>query len=327
MHAPLNGYIKTIYVHEGQDVKQGAKLLTIENLDLEQKFQLAQVNKTQAKLNVAYTQQLLKNEHQRLTIYKKIGHDRVVSASAMSSISQKTLLTEKHKLERLSELLKNKYISQAVWEKQEALYKNAQEQVKRAEAMERLQDQALKATDKGLYFTGSKTEGMESDLRAQLDIAEHQVHLHERRTNIYKKLINKLTLRAPFDAKVTQLLKSTGNTTDNKTPVILIENTSAAKTITAYLTQHEVIHIKAASKVSIYIPATGTSYRGKIIEINRTQGFVDEVNAQYRWRDFQTDRSAKVTVSLDERDQKAFNQHAFAGMPAIVYFKKQHHWF
>ena len=114
-----------------------------------------------------------------------------------------------------------------------------------------------------------------------------------------------------------------GNTTDTIKPILLIEKASVNKNITAYLSQKEVLSVGLLQKVKLYIPASGQTYRGKIIEINRTDGFVDEINAQYRWRDFQVDRSAKVTIAILDDEQKAFNQKAFSGLPVIVYFSKK----
>ena len=130
-------------------------------------------------------------------------------------------------------------------------------------------------------------------------------------------------MTAPFSGKVTQILKSEGNTTDNIKPIIFIEKERSEKQIIAYLTQDEIIHIGLES-VKIYLPALGKTYVGNIVEINRTDGFIDEVHAQYRWRDFEIDRSAKVTVEVKQNDRDKFEKIAFAGMPVIVYFPKKH---
>ena len=109
---------------------------------------------------------------------------------------------------------------------------------------------------------------------------------------------------------MTQILKSEGNTTDNMKPIILIEKESEKKQIIAYLTQDEIIHI-GRDNVKIYLPALGKTFVGNIVEINRTDGFIDEINAQYRWRDFQIDRSAKIVVNIQENDS-FFNKSGYA---------------
>ena len=51
-------------------------------------------------------------------------------------------------------------------------------------------------------------------------------------------------------------------------------------------------------------------------------GFIDEVKAQYKWRDFQMDRSAMVSIAIKNTDQIEFNRQAFPGMPVVVYFSR-----
>jgi multidrug resistance efflux pump len=327
MVAPVGGYISKVFVKPGDRVKQGNPLLKVENIDLERELQLARVTSEESNLNVAYYQQLLANEQQRLKIYKKIGHTRVISSQAMVNVSEQERLKAQHNLARFTELHKKNYVSEANLEAEQTKYLNAVEQLTNAKAHHRLEHHALKAINQGMYFTGTKAEGIEQDLFAELKASQQKAKLNADRVNIYELLISKLILRAPFDAKVTQILKSAGNTTDNIKPIIFIENISMNKNIIAYLTQDEIIHIGSSRQVKIFIPSSGKTYRGDILEINRTDGFIDEVKAQYRWRNFQVDRSAMVTISVREMDQNDFNQHAFSGMPAIVYFSKSLHYF
>ena len=323
MVAPVNGYITHVFVAPGGLIKKGAPLLRIENLDLERKLQLARVEVAESKLNIDYYQQLLMNEQERLSVYKKIGATRVDSALTLVNQAKQAVLTAQHDVERFTELNKKNYVSAANLETVRANYLNAQEALNNANARHQLENHSLNAVKEGMYFTGTKTEGISRDLDAELTAAQKRVQLNETRVKIYEALIKKLTLIAPFDGKVTQILKSAGNTTDMVQPLIFIENISVSKQIIAYLTQDEIIHIGASGKVNLYIPSSGKTYHGKIVEINRTDGFIDEVNAQYRWRDFQVDRSARITIAIQNRDQRAFDQDAFSGMPLIAYFSKK----
>jgi multidrug resistance efflux pump len=325
--APAAGYITGVFVTLGEQVKKGDPLLKIENIDLERELLLARVQAEESKLNIDYYQQLLTNEQKRLKIYKDIGHNRVISARALVNISKQTLITTGHNLDRLTKLHKKHYISESNLEAERNKYLSAQEALKDAIAQKRLQKHSLKAVSEGMYFTGTKTEGIERDLYAELEMAKKTSYLNSNKAKIYENLIKKLTLLAPFDGKVTQILKSSGNTTDNIKPILFIENLKTNKHIIAYLTQNEVMHIGTYHKVKIYIPSSGKTYLGDIIEINRTDGFIDEIKAQYRWRDFQIDRSAMVTIDIQDDEQNEFNKQAFSGMPAIVYFSKKYTWF
>jgi multidrug resistance efflux pump len=324
--APASGYITDVFVTSGEKVKKGTPLVKIESIDLERELQLARVQVEESKLNIRYYQQLLMNEQQRLEIYKKIGDTRVISAQTSVTMTEQGLLSAKHNFARVKALHKKHYMSEANLESERTKYVNAQEQSNKAKAQLNLEHHSLNAVHQGMYFTGTKTEGIEHDLYAELEAAQKRAELNENRVKIYERLINKLTLKAPFDGKITQILKSAGNTTDTTKPLIFIEQIKTNKTIIAYLTQDEIIHVGASGLVKIYIPSSGKTYHGKIIDVNRTDGFIDVVKAEYRWRDFQIDRSAMVTISIQKNDQNEFNKQAFSGMPAIVYFSQHFHY-
>ncbi len=321
--SPVGGYVSDVFVASGEQVKKGDPLFKIENIFLEIKLQLARVKMEESKLDIDYYQTLMANESQRLSIYKKIGRNRVVSARSMVGVSKKNVIVAQKTLERFKALHKLNYISHSLMEEKQATYESAQEQLNHALAETNVEKHALNAVNKGMYFTGTKTEGITHDLEAELMSAQKKVALNQRRVRVYETLISRLTLMAPFDGKVTQILKSAGNTADNKSPIIFVEKTSENKKIVAWLTQNEVIHIGKSRIVKIYIPSSGKTYQGRITEINRTDGFIDEVKAQYRWRDFQMDRSAMVSISINTIDQIEFNKHAFSGMPVVVYFSRK----
>ncbi len=320
--APTSGYITEVYVTLGAQVKKGAPILRIENIELERDLNLARVNVLESKLNTNYYKKLITNEQQRLNIYKQIGHNRVISRKTLLNIAKQEVLMAQLNLARYTTLYKKHYVSQTIWEGMQAQYFSAQEKLKNSQAKHRMERHSLNALEQGMYFTGTKTEGIERDLYAELEAFQKRTKLNEERVKIYENLISKLTIIAPFDGKVTQILKSAGNTTDTVKPIIFIENTQANKIINAYLTQDEVMKIGTSRKVKVLIPSSGKTYHGTIIEINRTDGFIDVIKAQYRWRDFQIDRSAMVTIEIQRDDKMEFDKKTFSGMPAIVYFSK-----
>ena len=285
---------------------------------------MARVLVEESKLRVDYYQSLLINEQLRLKIYQKIGNTRVLSAQTLVNQFKQDVLTAQHNAERYTELHKKNYVSDANLEAVLSKSVNTQEALKNAQAQKKMELYSLDALDQGMYFTGTKTEGIENDLNAELEAATKKTILNEKKVKIYEELIDKLTIKAPFDGKVIKILKSAGNTTDEIKPIIYIEKTMENKTILAYLTQDEVIRIGSSKDVSVYIPSSGKKYHGNIVKIDRTDGFLDLVSAQYRWRDFKIDRSAIVTIKMSPSDRHKFNTDAFSGMPAIVYFSK--HW-
>jgi multidrug resistance efflux pump len=321
--APASGYIADIYVRNGQQVKKGDPLVKIENIDLERDLRLALINTKESQLSVKYYQNLLANEQQKLKIYQHIGTSRVISADSRVNSSTQDMLAAEKNLQRLRVLYKKHYISKANWDNEFAKYIRIKEKLRYAKAQKNLENSSLKAVAQGVYFTGNKLEGLEQDLHAELTSAKQKEALNQERVKLYSDLTKKLILKAPFDGTINQVLKSAGNTTDTIKPIVLIEQTRAHKNIVAYLTQNEIAHIGSIEQVKIYLPSTGKVYKGKITEINRTDGFIDVIKAQFRWRNIDMDRSGMVTIDLELEDQKSFNGEAFAGMPAIIYFSKR----
>lgn len=320
--APVGGYITDVFVEPGEIVKKGRPLFTIQHLELDRELQLARVQVEESELLIDYYQQLLINEQKRLKLYQKIGDTRVISAQTLVNQSKQDVLIAQRTADRYTELHKKNYVSDANLEDVLSKSLNTQEALKYAKAQRNLERDSLDALDQGMYFTGTKTEGIEKDLIAELDSAKKKTILNKKRVEVYEAIISKLTMKAPFDGKIIKILKSPGNTTDAIKPIIFIEKTKKNKTILAYLTQDEVIRIGSSKDVKIYIPSSGRKYHGTVLQIDRTEGFIDLVNVQYRWRDFTIDRSAIVTIAIKACDREKFNSDAFSGMPAIAYFSK-----
>jgi multidrug resistance efflux pump len=323
MVAPLNGYISNIYVIQGQKVLKNKPLIKIDNIDLERDLQLARVQLEEAKLNVSYYENLISNEQQRLSIYKNIGSERVISAQTLVNTSKQEVLREEKNVQRMNALYNKHYLSKSDWELELAKFAAAKEKLRNVKAQQNLENHSLHAVDKGMYFTGNKLEGTLEDLEAELKIAQKKVFLNTEKVKIYNNLNNKLLLLSPFDGIVTQIVKMVGSTTDNVKPIILLEPANVSKFIVSYLTQDEITRINTVGIVKLYTPSTGKTYHGYIAGINRTDGFIDLMKTQYRWRDFQIDRSAMIMINIHEKDKKNFDKQTYSGMPIIAYFSRR----
>ena len=321
--APMSGYITEVYVASGDQVKKGMPLLKIENIDLERDLRLAKILVKESTLSIEYYEQLLSHEQQKLKIYKRIGHNRVTSANALVNSSKQDRMAAKKNFERVEVLYKKNYMTKANLESAYAKYVRANEQFRHAKAQQHLQDHSLHAVDQGVFFTGNKLEGTGQHVLAKLEAEKKKKLLNQSRVELYTYLSEKLVLKAPFDGTINQLIKSAGNTTDHINPLVLIEKDNIHRNIIAYLTQKEIAHIGDTRQVKIYLPSTGSVYRGKVTEIDRTDGFVDLVKAQFRWRDLEMDRSGRVIIDIQPSEQIAFDDEAFAGMPVVVYFSKK----
>jgi HlyD family secretion protein len=323
MVAPAAGLISQVYVRQGSLVKKDDPLMKIDSIELERDLELAHLQVDDSKLNITYLQSLLINEEKKLNVYKSIGVDRVTSTRASVDAAAQEIVTTRNVLRSMEFLYKKRYVTMTNLDEAKTNFKRAEGKMKNAISQMNIENNALNAVGIGMYFTGQKLEGTREDINAQIEAAKKRLDLNQERVAIYENMLKKLILIAPFDGKVTQILKSAGNTVDSVKPLLLIEQIHTEKKIIAYLTQQEIMHIGISGKVIVYIPSLGKKYFGKVIDVDRTIGFVDEINAQYRWRDLQTDRSAVVTIGIDKLYQDNFNHEVLTGMPAIIYFTRK----
>ncbi|MBA3661983.1 MAG: HlyD family efflux transporter periplasmic adaptor subunit [Gammaproteobacteria bacterium] len=320
IHAPLSGYISHVYIKQNQVITKGSPLAKVENNDIEKDLQMAKLAFEEAQCTVDYYQTLLRNEQDRLKLYQQVGQNRIAAANATVDIAKAEYTTTKKQFGRLQPLFKKRYLSQSDWDIVEAKLRTADDKLKNVTALMHLEHDALQSVDKGIYFTGNKVEGRIQDLEAEIVAAKKKLSINRARVEMYTQFAQKFVITAPFTGRVVQLFKREGSVIENTKPLLLLQEMGAKKQIVAYLTQNEVTHLRMRARVKVYVPALNQIFHGKVVEINRTHGFVDEVNAQYRFRELGIDRSAQVTIEL--QNSAAKNNKVMAGLPAIVYFSR-----
>lgn len=320
--APVSGYIQKVNVSEGDHVYKGDILMKLENIEMERSASLARLKVEENRLNVNYLQALLAIEQKKMNLYKMIEQHKLSSLDSSYEVSKKAMEQSKSNLVRIKSLKSRHFASEADFEKAMLHYKISRSEMLKSFTDKKIEDQSFHAIEDGMYFTGEKLEGNMNDISARIEAANAQLALDQKRYEIHESLLEKENLHSPFDAEIIDVYKSSGNTTNGMEPIILLMQEGAHKTITAWLTQSEITHIRLSSMARIYLPSKNIFFHGKVARVNRNSGFLDEIKAQFRWRDLQIDRSASVVIEIEPNESGKFNSYAIPGMPAIVYFKK-----
>jgi hypothetical protein len=96
--------------------------------------------------------------------------------------------------------------------------------------------------------------------------------------------------------------------------------------VTAYLNQDEVARTGLGDEVLLYVPALAETLKGKVLQIDRTSGFVQEQNTAqipgYRWRG-SVDRSAQVVIGFKDLRRVADTDRYRSGLPVVVVFPQR----
>jgi hypothetical protein len=128
---------------------------------------------------------------------------------------------------------------------------------------------------------------------------------------------------------VTKILKPSGCAVNRGEVLVIIEKAGEKAVIDAFVTQDDANYLSLGSQASVWIPALDRTYRAQIVKVDRTSGFLSEMQAhlkesqlRYNWRG-QQDRSAYVQVAIVDELSAAEEQAMTGGMPVTVSLAKR----
>lgn len=318
--SPFNGNIGEYYVKAGSKVVPEQPLVRIQDHEIEHELHLEQTNLLAAKNDHGLQTKFLNGEKNKMDIYRNIGETKY--NEALSNVREYTERLEhlKNNHERAKILYSKKFIAKADMDKYEADFETVMHQLDEAKHQLEVHSKALKSIETGHYFSADQLEGELPQQQAHLEHAENQVEVIKHKIKAHEEQIRRRIIKAPFNGHVVKVFRSDTNTVDRGDNLLLLEK-DQARGITAFLTQDEVVEISLDTTVTVYIPAIRQRFTGKVKHIDRTDGFISEVNAEFRPRTI-NDRSALVQVELDNFDIDKGRELLHPGTPAVVYFDR-----
>lgn len=312
---PVDGRISVYPVAIGSRVAQGELLAVVSDPELETKIDSQRVALRLAEAAVKSLLSTIEVERARFADYQVINETdvRIVDAE-VTGLKDELERTEQH-LERIETLLAKGFATQAQLEDARAANALVESRLTSARLMAArkgtLNDAAARRHHNGREFV------VDLDLLAiELETARAKRDAAAAELAIMLERKGALALASPFDGQVVDMMHAANTPLIRGTHVLTIEQTSAP-VVEAYLNQEEVVQIGLGDAATVFLPSVDTRLPARVVEIDRTSGFVDEQEAQYVWRGPQ-DRSARVLLTLDA------DAHGLpSGLPAIVLFERR----
>lgn len=318
--SPFDGVLSQVYVGKDAILKPQEPLVSIKDHELEKLFELEKSNQEQFKAELDLQNKNLAAEKGELKIYADVGTEKIKELKANLN---DWLVRNKNadlQYQRMLALYAKHYISKAELDKSETEHTTIMNQVKEATHQLEAQEGAMAAIKSGHYYSFDKVQSDVPQIEAMVEQAERNLSASQDRIEALEKQIAERTLKSPFDGQVIDVFKSQGNTISRGDFLMLIER-NEPRVIKAYLTQDEVVEVKMGSDVTVYIPSLRKRFAGTVTQIDRTDGFIDEVNSIYKPRTV-NDRSALVTIALKNFDMYESRKILNPGTPSIVYFDR-----
>jgi len=314
INAPASGELLRLPRPEGSRVVKGAPIAVFADEDLQAEIQKAELALMQATVELTEHKSYLEAEQDRERGYQLVAENKLRKAEAELSTLQLAVETSADRVARYEDLFSQGYLKKDVLTNARLEQANAQAALEQHE----LTVSELRALGemKGatVLYAGSGFAGVKSERIAEVARWQEEVDFRSQFLAQLQDQKAETALRAPFDGEIMDLSATPGTTLKRGDPILVLEQ-SNIRTISAFLTQDEITHIRQGSPARVYVPSENRWIAAKVDVVSRTDGFVDEITDTHRFR-AQDARSAKVVLSSVNDPLPA------AGTPVAVYFER-----
>ncbi len=319
VQAQTDGEISFVRATPGDHVSTGETVLYVADYNLEQQIDLAKLNIDQTEANLTNVLQRRNAEMERMTQYASLDLKNIEQLQVDLASLETQHQTALARYNRTRKLKNEGYATKAQLEEADGWLADARAKLKSKKIelaeQKRLVDEGMGRT----FYNGRELLGNMGEMDAAIKLARYQVSLANERHEALLKHRERLAVHAPFDGLLTDLPRPE-HAPIKKGDVIAVFEKNKDRRVVAYLTQDEVMKVGLGDRASVYFPALDTSLKVRVINVDRTAGFRQEVSRRFSWRGAE-DRSAEVTLAFEEGDNPAVEAQARPGLPAVVLFE------
>ena len=302
----------------GDPVREGDTLMTLVDHDLEHRIDVARIALDRAMADRDHAARLIDAEARRTADHVVVAHNNRARAAADILALQDRLALAVERLGRRQTLLAQGHATaDYVAEAADLVAALEAELENRRVDFAEFDETASNANADDL-FDMARLEQTVDTLTADLDLAQRQVDLAGQELAALEAHRLRMTVYAPFDGRIVQYLRPSGGTVRPGDALAVVEQ-SGHRVVDAFVNQEEILLIGLGDTATVYLPSIDAQMEAMVVNIDRTTGFVDEVDSAYTWRG-PDDRSGRVTLQFADNPA---GQALDAGLPAIVIFDRR----
>ncbi len=261
----------------GQEMKAGDALFRIDNEITARSVDAARAELETARIALREAQSHREQEENKRGLYQSISANQLEVANA--NIKSLTAERDEARLEydRYNTLAKEGVISRQLRDSKKAALDEREADLERAIAEQKIAVTSARNTDAGYFFSGNFLVGDLAAAEAAEAAARDHVRVVEQDLAKAVRIDSKRLYRAPFDGVVLRVFKSAGMTVDRGEALMVLRRKGESSYIDAYLTQDEVSELAVGARGVAEIAATGKRYPIRIALLDRTTGFLKEM--------------------------------------------------
>ncbi len=313
-----------LFVQEGDEIEAGQRLFRVEDDVLTRDLEVAEIQRAAARLDVQTATARVTKEEEKMDLYKRITEDKITEVTALVASFTEQWKTAVAILNRERQLLTTHSTSPQFFELAQAREASLQGSLLQAQGELRIAQNALRAVRQGNFYDQHRLVGDLPQFLVNLEDARARDRLAAERLRLARARAEHLTYAAPFAGKVVRVLKVAGGTMNRGEAVMILERAGEEPVIDGFVTQGDANSLTLGAKASVWVPSLDQTFRAQIVKIDRTSGFLTEMQAhlkdsqlRYNWRG-QQDRSAYVQLVIAEDLPPEIRRRLAGGMPVTA---------
>lgn len=260
----LAGYLTEVLVREGQTVKKGDLLFSLDDRDLlrkaeDIKFQIAIDNE---ELEFLYV--LLKEEAKSVGLYRKAAkHDAERYRSQLEGIEAHIDVARKE-FARAETLIQTGAISRSMWDERRREVLGLESQKGAVTEQLLLAEENIKSAKDGKYLSDGRTRGEIRELEARVNIQKKVFEQTQLRLSGAMATLEKTRMLSRTDGIVYAVKREAGTYLRAGESVLVILATDSTPWVLARFTFEEAQRFAPGAEATVYIPSLNAVCRGRV---------------------------------------------------------------
>lgn len=314
---PVDGRVIPTNMKTGEMVLEGDVIAKIISEKLELALKSKRIEYLEKERNQTLSLKKYQLEKGRMQLYEVISRTDEKIALARVNAAKSELRAADTAVTRIAKLVGD-IIPQSKLDEAVARQSLAEAELKEMEYV--LERAATMNTVSDRKYFNHKSFVADLDMLA-LEVESANIALNFVRLQIkqIEKQREALVIKAPFNGRIVAA-KFVGDALIAKHDVLFTIEKHQVPTVTAFLSQEEILTIGLEDKAKVFLPAIGESIMAHVVRIDRSAAFLSSDNSLYTWREGDA-KTAAVMLKFDESLPSGFNPSA--GLPAVVIFSKQ----
>lgn len=323
--AKADGQILLTKIKVGDEVKSGDVVVKVVDSEIEQELELADIEVQSRKAQLAFLKRRHMDELEKLRGFATVEMKNVKQSKVELDGLQEQLNLAQEQYDRLKGLADKGFATATKLDeaRKQVIALKSQLENRRLELESRVElaDQNI---GKRLY-NGINLVGEAAEIEDKVHLAEREIQLAEQKAKTVARQRDRTAITAPFDGTVLELPQYDRGSVRKGDTIAIIEQ-RRDRNVTAFLNQEEVLKVGIGDDALLFVPALGETVKGRVVNIDRTSGFISEQGARqnsgYQWRGAH-DRSAKITIEFTEAEKVQDGERYRAGLPVVVVFEQR----